>query len=246
MFKRMLVTVSLALAALATETPAWATPPTTCPNPGYVHGGLFSSQAPGSQVEVTIQTTVLSVTGTRDHAHATVAVQDGGTLDNYLEAGIGVFGHRGIFTPHFWAFYKPVGVPAQQGQFFDLGVTNSQQHLFELRHLGSGAWEVWIDGTSRLPTPTPVHLVDIEWTTIFNENYNDDNSQCDPMHAFYTSASHPYNTGGSDPELYRCRLGNDFNWEIHWATESGLCSIDFGDPFGGSPGSFPSSPVVGD
>jgi len=189
----------------------------------------------------------LGITGSRDHAHGTVAVQDGGAVaDNYLEAGIGIFGHRSITTPHFWAFYKAWNVPPQNGQFFDLGSANiSLTHSFELRDVGAtgGSWQLFIDGQPQLQAA--VSLSQIEWFTVFNENYNDNNSQCDALHVTYLSSDHTLDLGRFDSQFTACGWQSATNWEVYWATESPFyCPPNVLPPPGGTTPPFPSSPVM--
>ena len=138
------------------------------------------------------------------------------------------------------------GVPPEQGQFFDLGAASLDvQHELALRDVGAlGGWQVFINGTPRLPDL--VDLREIQWMTVFNENYNESNSQCDPMRVFYRQSSHVLDLSQADPQFHLCMLGNQFNWEVHWITEPSLCDIHFQPPPpppADWPG-FPASPVI--
>lgn len=237
--------------------------PITCPvGPppgGYAHAGVFA-YVPGTtqeSVNMQVKSDMRLIPSTAyDHDQGTIAVQNGGaTLYNWLEAGIGVFGDRNqnpFYVPHFWAFYKPNG---QNGTFYDLGqvIQLNTSHSIKLQNVGSG-WQVIIDDQAQLPKP--VGLQNLEWVTIFNEDHNQTNADCNPHHVTYTNASRQMNVSASaDPPYDAFTSGlchhwnNYYNWEIYWQSDLAIYCFGFGpdapfDPneaLAGPPG-FPEVP----
>lgn len=246
----------------AVATPAYAVdPPNNCPVPpetsvpsqGYVHGGLFSSDHSwGTYISVRMRVNELDIRGgfpSRDHAHGTIAIQDapsGGGLNNYLEVGIGLFGHRDITSPRFWSFYREDesdpgtfelinGAPIPQlGQAYQAG----------FHYVGGGSYKIRIDNTDY---GFPYYVPDAYWFTVFNENYNESNTLCDPLHVTYSTSTEVLNILRFDHQFDGCHWQNFFSWEVYWDTALPIYCIspDPGEPPNPeTPPDFPSTPVA--
>lgn len=258
--RRVGVLLSLVALALAATSQAHAAdppndcpvaPPTRTPPRGYVHGGLFSSNHTRHVFTgVTMQVDQLGIRGgfpSRDHAHGTMAIQNSGpTLSNYLEVGIGVFGHRNITSPRFWSFYREEegvegtfelisGAPIPQ-----LGV----EYRVEFHYVGGGQFKIRINGVD---LGFPYYVPDSYWFTVFNENYNENNTLCDLLHVSYKSSTDVLDRTRFDHQFDACHWQSFFSWEVYWWTDQPLhCFPPDPDepPDGETPPDFPSSPVA--
>jgi hypothetical protein len=226
------------------------------PPAGYVHAGTFAyvSGTTDEAVSMKVESDMSLIPSTAyDHVQATVAIQNGGaTLYNWLEAGIGVFGDRNVnpfYTPHYWAYYQP---SSGNGTFWDLGQADSFTHRFEIQQVGSGTWQLFIDSHAKLPSP--VALQDVEWMTVFNEDHNQTNGDCDRQHVTYTSSTHAMSTYSDGDLPYdpfsstNCHRWNGYhNWEIYWQSDTSIYCVPGGGAFEpdrvlGLPPGFPVRP----
>jgi len=105
-------------------------------------------------------------------------------------------------------------------------------------------WKIRIDSQDRWEAKSVSYA---RWFTVFNENYNENNTDCDPLHVTYSSSSNVLDQFRFDPQFDACHWQSFFSWEVYWYTDSAIhcTNPDQSEPPNElNPPDFPSSPVV--